>query len=96
MKFTNLFSDFLQELLAYIKNLVEWEEPEYIHKNFPYFQTGYDMKGQPAWVAEFGKYDILKFFEAGMKTEDLEKYNLKAYVRIVESLHHATGHKMND
>ena len=93
MKFNGFVATFWQELLAYIKDLVEWEEPEYIRKNFPYYQTGYDMKGQPAWVGEFGKYDILKYLE--VKTEDLEKYSLKSYVRVVESLHHATGHKMN-
>ncbi|CAG7829652.1 unnamed protein product [Allacma fusca] len=75
--------------LKYLKTegLDKWEAPQGLHKNFPYYLSGFDEDNRPIWVMEFGKWDVRGVVEkGGQDLKDLEKYMDQWVYRMMESM----------
>ncbi|CAG7733120.1 unnamed protein product [Allacma fusca] len=66
--------------------LENWEAPNEIQSQIPYYLSGYNDKGRPIWIFEVGKYPLLSLLDKGPETVAvLEKYFEQAGLRIVKS-----------
>ncbi|CAG7838235.1 unnamed protein product [Allacma fusca] len=82
--FQHFSKDDLYNLIAEIDS---WEVPEALQEKFPYYHAGYDYDDRPIWVTEAGKYRLRHITEGGIeKVSLLEKYILKAALRIMKSM----------
>lgn len=76
--------DFNEE---YVNELLKWEAPYEIQKNYPYYLSGFDDEGSPVWIFEYGHWDVRGAIEKGPESEKIfDKYVEQMIVRFWESL----------
>jgi len=68
------------------ENLLSFEAPFEVQKNFPYFHSGFDKEGSPVWVCEYGKWDVRNLVEGDRKNADsFDKYTEQMWARFAKS-----------
>ncbi|CAG7835491.1 unnamed protein product [Allacma fusca] len=68
-------------------DLDTWEAPPEIRNNFVYYLSGFDFEDRPIWIAETGKWDARKIFDAGgEQLKMLNKHIDQALYRYNQSL----------
>ncbi|CAG7835492.1 unnamed protein product [Allacma fusca] len=81
------FSSSLAEDTPKYSDLDTWEAPPEIRNNFVYYLSGFDFEDRPIWIAETGKWDARKIFDAGgEQLEMLNKHIDQALYRFNKSL----------
>ncbi|CAG7784916.1 unnamed protein product [Allacma fusca] len=66
--------------------LENWEAPDEIQTQLPYYLSGYDEHGRPIWIFEAGKYPLQSLLDKGPETEAvMEKYIMQAGLRMTKS-----------
>jgi len=56
-------------------SLENWEAPDEIKKNYPYYLGGFDYENRPIWIVEVGKWDFTKIVEkGGQELKDFDTY----------------------
>lgn len=68
------------------EELLNWEAPLELQKEYPYYLSGFDDDDAPIWVAEMGIWDTRKNVENGPEREkNFRKYVLQFLKRCQES-----------
>ncbi|CAG7732997.1 unnamed protein product [Allacma fusca] len=94
--FLNICESFCFNFTVEEQNILDYEVPAEVKKDFPYYLAGYDFGGAPVWIFQLGRWNLRKYVEKGGESfEAMDKHGSQILLRFRESGRISCDHEEN-